>query len=219
MTPKHPARFVPWLVELAAPHLASTRRMGALAASVLDPFAGTGLIHSLRVHGDFDTTGVEIEPEWAEMHPRTVVGDALNLPFRENSFDAVFTSPTFGNRFADHHQARDGSRRRSYTHDLGRNLHPNNSGSLHWGPEYRLFHEAAWVEVRRVVRPGGRFVLNIKNHIRRKTEQPVVEWHLSTILTQGWTLAWIIPVPAKGLRDGENRDARVPYEFLLVFDH
>lgn len=203
---KHPAKFLPEVVDLAAPFLADYPR-------VLDPFAGTGRVHLLPN----DTVGVELEPEWAEMHPDTIVGDVMELPFPPQSFDAVFTSPTYGNRFADHHEASDGSQRRSYTHDLGRKLSPNNSGVMHWGDEYRKFHVEAWMSVRQVVRLGGRMVLNIKNHIRKGEEQLVVEWHLMTLLNQGWKLYQIVPIPAKGLQHGENRQARVPYEFLLVF--
>lgn len=205
---RHPAKFTDEIIEAAAPYLEGYE-------NVLDPFAGTGLVHQLPNR----TIGLEIEPEWAEMHPDTVVGDALNPPFGFDSFDAVFTSPTYGNRFADHHKAKDGSRRRSYTHDLGRTLHENNSGTLHWGDEYRKFHRAAWWQVSHLVRPGGRFVLNVKNHIRKKEEQPVVEWHLMTILERGWTLSHIKPIPAKGMRYGQNYRARVDHEFLLVFDH
>lgn len=206
-TIRHPAKFTDEIIEAAAPYLEGYE-------NVLDPFAGTGLVHQLPNR----TVGLEIEPEWAEMHPGTVVGDALNPPFEFHSFDAVFTSPTYGNRFADHHKAKDGSRRRSYTHDLGRTLHENNSGTLHWGEEYRKFHRAAWWQVTYLVRPGGRFVLNVKNHIRKKKEQPVVEWHLTEIIQRGWTLAHIKPIPAKGMRYGENHQARVDHEFLLVFD-
>lgn len=209
---KHPAKFSPQVVELAAKYLTAYEW-------VLDPFAGVGLVHSLRLHGSWETVGVEIEPEWAEMHPRTIVGDAMSLPFARHSFDAVFTSPAYGNRLADHHNAQDGSPRRSYTHDLGRTLHQNNSGTLHWGDAYRHLHLMAWNEVWRVVRPGGGLVVNVKNHIRGGLEVPVVEWHLSTLLSLGWKLASIVPIEARGMRYGQNYAARLDHEFLLVFDH
>ena len=45
-----------------------------------------------------------------------MIGDATALPFADWTFDAVITSPTYGNRMADHHNAQDGSRRVSYRH-------------------------------------------------------------------------------------------------------
>ena len=103
---------------------------------------------------DLETVGVELEPEWADLHPDTFVGNALALKFDDADFDAVVTSPTYGNRLADHHNAKDGSVRRSYTHDLGRQLQEDNSGAMHWGPKYRDFHRKAWIEAKRVIRPG-----------------------------------------------------------------
>ena len=169
MAVRHPARFSDSILDAVRGYLPS-------GARVLDPFAGTGRIHELGTHGSH-TVGVEIEPEWANLHPATIVGNALALPFADASFDAVVTSPCYGNRFADHHNAKDGSRRRSYRHDLGRPLHPANSGQLQWGPAYRAFHERAWAEVRRVLKPDGMFVLNVSNHIRGGVKQPVVQWH------------------------------------------
>jgi len=205
--PKHPAKF-------SAEILAEAEKCLVDHPHVLDPFAGVGLVHQLSN----ETVGVELEPEWADAHPDTIVGDATNLPFARSSFDAVFTSPTYGNRLADHHNAQDGSVRRSYRHDLGHELSPNNSGQMQWGEEYRQLHRLAWREVRRVVQPGGRFILNLKNHIRGGVEQPVVEWHLTSLIEMGWVLAHVIPLSAKGMRYGQNYQARLEYEFLLVFD-
>jgi hypothetical protein len=86
------------------------------------------------------TVEVELEPEWASQHPRTMVGDARALPLPDATFDMVVTSPTYGNRMTDHHNAKDGSRRITYTHNLGRTLTPGNSGAMQWGEDYRQLH-------------------------------------------------------------------------------
>lgn len=205
MTVAHPAKF-------SAPILGVLRELVPPGAKVLDPFAGVGLVHSLD-HAE--TWGVEIEPEWATVHPRTIVGDALSLPFPDASFDVVVTSPTYGNRMADHHNAKDGSRRITYRHTLGRPLHPNNSGQLQWGAKYREFHERAWAEVRRVLRPGGRFLLNVSNHIRKGEEQPVAEWHRDTLRAMGFWFVWAVPIETPRMRFGENHQARITHEHVL----
>lgn len=179
---------------------------------VLDPFAGTGRIHELLNV----TVGVEIEPEWAELHPDTRVGSALELRFIDDSFDAIVTSPTYGNRLADHHNAYDPENRRSYTHDLGRDLNGDNSGAMQWGDTYRDFHRIAWGEAWRVLRPGGRLVLNIKDHVRKGDRQYVAGWHVSHLINIGFVLVWCLDVPTSTLRQGENTDLRYPEQVFVL---
>ena len=187
---------------------------------ILDGFAGTGRIHELSEHVDWwiNTIGVEIEPEWATLHSQTVVGNALDLPFSDEFFDAYVTSPCYGNRFADAHVARDDSERRSYTHDIGRTLHDDNAGKMHWGQEYRDLHTAAWCEAIRVLKPGGRFVLNISDHIRGGERQHVSSWHTSCLIRLGLDLVDVNRVMTRRMRRGSNHNARVASELVLAFD-
>lgn len=212
-TVAHPAKFSTGLLPIFADLLDG-------CTLILDPFAGTGRVHSLVDHGPFETVGIEIEAEWAEMHEQTLVGNALDLPFEDGHFDGVCTSPTYGNRLADHHDAKDGSIRHSYRHTLGRPLSPDNSGQMQWGPRYRDFHESAWAEVHRVLKPGGRFVLNLKDHIRKKELTPVTGWHV-TYLSQslGFQLLNVLGMAAPTLRQGVNAQARAGNaEIIFLFE-
>lgn len=205
----HPARFPAEVIPVLRSHLAGYHR-------ILDPFAGTGRVHILGDYGH-ETWATEIEPEWAGLHPRTIVANALYLPFADGTFDGIGTSCVYGNRLSDHHDAKDGSVRRSYTHDLGRALHPANSGAMQWGDSYRRFHETAWAEAARVLRPGSRLALNIKDHVRDKRPQPVAAWHRTTLERLGFE--WILtePIPTRHLKQGEN-DQRAGPELVIVFD-
>lgn len=208
--PSHPAKFGEDILAAIAPHV---------SGRVLDPFAGTGRIHRLASKpGVTLTVGVEIEPEWAAAHPRTIVGNALALPFRSSTFDVIATSPCYGNRLADHHNAQDGSRRHSYTHDLGRTLHPDSAGAIAFGQRYRLFHLSAWAEAKRVLRPGGLMVVNVSDFIRDHQRVAVVTFHRLALVRLGMTLLDEVEVPKVGLRHGANRE-RVETESVLVLSY
>jgi SAM-dependent methyltransferase len=206
----HPARYTAELLPIFAQFLKPQWR-------VLDPFAGVGGIHDLRDFVAVETIGVEIEPEWAAMHPHTQEGDAVDLNFADECFDAIVTSPTYGNRLADHHEASDPDKRRTYRHDLGRALHERNSGRLQWGPKYREFHRAAWEEALRVLRPGGIFLLNVKDHIRDGRRQSVSAWHAQTLLELGCGFVDCVPVATPSLRFGANATSRVDAELVWAF--
>jgi tRNA G10 N-methylase Trm11 len=146
---------------------------------ILDPFAGTGRIHEIARHDEgIITIGVEIEPEWARMHPCTTVGDATALRFCDDTFDYVCTSPAYGNRLADRYVPKDTdtSHRFTYRIGLGRDLDERNGGGMQWGPAYKELHAAAIDEMVRVVKPGGLIMVDIKDHSRGNVRQEVTKW-------------------------------------------
>ena len=205
---KHPAKFSKELLPVFTRILKEYN-----TETVLDCFAGTGKIHSLP----FQTTGLEIEQEWAEMHDGTICGDARDMPFDNESFDAVCTSPTYGNRMADHHNAKDGSKRNTYTHKLGRQLTDGNSGKMQWGDEYCFLHISVWYECYRVLKNDGIFILNFKNHIRNGKEVDAFSWHVATLINTGFKLRSVEQIKLKGNRFGENGKARIPFEYVATF--
>jgi tRNA G10 N-methylase Trm11 len=215
---KHPAKYSDVFIPIFAGLLYNYNR-------VLDPFAGTGKLAAIK---DYGFTGqvvcCEIEPEWAKCGMYSDVdewhiGDSRRMGWAEDEqFDAICTSPTYGNRMADHHNARDGSRRMTYRHTLGRELHKANSGRMQWGERYRKLHEEVYAECWRVLSWGGRFVLNVSNHIRNGQEVDVVGWHRETLLGLGFEATHEIEVLTRRMRRGANHERRVATEKILVFD-
>lgn len=206
----HPAKFNANLMPVMA-------RMLAGCQDILDPFAGVGKIFELnRWLPDARIEAVEIEPEWAVMHPATIIGNALDLPWEDQHFDAICTSPAFGNRMADV-LLLDRYQRNTYANGLGRELHADSGAKLQWGEDYRRFHFKAWEEARRVLKPGGVFVLNIKDHIRDGQVQKVTSWHATCLDALGFE--WMVheKVMTTGNGFGANGQARVPYENVIKF--
>lgn len=205
--PPHPAKYSDDILPLLRAWTEGCTR-------VLDPMAGVG-------KGGVASLYNELEWEWAEQCPRPVmVGNALQLPIRDNSIEAVVTSPVYGNRMSDHHDAKDNSTRITYRHKLGRPLHPANSGQLQWGSRYRDFHISAWKEVYRVLEPGGRFILNIADHVRSSAggRQYVSTWHLFTCQHIGFQYVKGRTVKTPGMRMGQNGQARVGFEYIYYME-
>ena len=150
------------------------------------------------------------------MHPATMCGNALELPFGGGLLTLspphrpmaigwpTTTTPTT-------------RRRCSYTHDMGHPLHPDNTGAMQWGDDYRD-HMAAWEEALRLLRPGGRFVLNIKDHVRGGEYVDVAAWHVRTLTALGCVVSAVRPVGSGSLRAGANADVRVDAELVIAFD-
>ena len=177
---------------------------------------------------------------------RQVIGDSLVVvPALRRSFGAVLTSPVYANRMSDHHHAKDPckkcegtglrtsraglvlncttcrgsglSRRNTYTHRLGRPLSDNNAGGMQWGQPYRDLHQAVWSVCAAKLDPGGRFVVNVSNHIRKHVEIDVIGWHAEVLAGIGLEFVERIDVSTRRQKHGSNADRRTGSEAVLVF--
>jgi hypothetical protein len=209
--PGHPAKYTDALLVTMAKMLQGHKR-------ILDPFGGVGGVFRLQAWlPDAQFEAVEIEPEWAAKHPKTTLGNALHLPWPDGYFDAICTSPVYGNRLSDSTLNTDSYSRIAYAASLGRRLHPDNAGKLEWGQRYQDFHRRAWTEARRVLDDGGIFVLNIKDHIRKGTRINVTAWHVECLESLGFKCEWIERIKTPSWRRGINREERIPYESVMLF--
>jgi DNA modification methylase len=211
----HPAVFSKEVISEMFRLTQSRLNSGAL---VLDPFAGTGGVH--RLCPPYKTVGVEIEKEWASQHERNICGDSTNLLkiFKNQKFQAVITSPPYGNRMSDQYKGDvKNSKRYTYRISLGRDLSENNSAKFNWGSKYKIIQEQVWNQCYSILDDGGFMFLNISNHIRAGKEERVVEWHISKLIDIGFYVDEIVSVNTKRIKHGANADLRAQSEKIVVF--
>lgn len=215
----HPAKFSAPIMDVIADILANHLPHGS---TILDPFGGVGGIHDLSEN--YDTFAVEIEKEWADQAKErgaTWCGDFLEFTpdaYWPRVFDAIVTSPAYGNRMADNHTPgpNDTSSRITYRHKLGRPLTTGNAGGYQWGDKYRMFHRAAWRKAVDLLAPDGLFVLNVSDHIRGGEVVPVSDWHRDRLIALGLTVIEDHRVETQRMGFGKNREARVDHERVIV---
>ena len=225
---RHPAKFSdPIIVQLESilPKLANEQ---GRPLRVLDPFAGVGGIHRLAIPGVVETVGVEIEEGFARVGcqptlfgpTRMIVANAKLMPFRAGTFDAICTSPAYGNRFADDFKIGKHSRWKyvSYSFGLGRSLHPDNGGKYYYGKKYKELHVTVWRECVRVLREQGWLVLNISDFVKQHAIVEVSQWHHDVLLDLGFDLIDHYEVATKRLHYGSTSSSqRATHENIYIF--
>jgi len=213
----HPAKFSKPILE----KLESLTLGLPDGARVLDPFAGVGGIHSLS---RFETVGVELEPEWAKAHDRTLVGDSryLETMFDFEMFDAIITSPGYASRMSDRYGGDPkGSKRVTYRISLGGALSEGSGAAVQWSSakekaEYKEIHRTVWEQCFKVLKHDRCLYLNISNHIRKGEEQDVTEWHLLCLEDIGFVIDQMHHVKTRRMKMGANHHLRVDSESIVV---
>jgi hypothetical protein len=208
----HPAKWSTPVLEAITLVVEAEADRVAHGLSILDPMAGIGRARLEQATKPYAraVAGVELQPEWCTAG--TVQGDATRLDFASGLFDGVVTSPVFGNRMSDHHDARDAcgacrgtgledvldritcsrckgtglSWRNTYAHALrrhGGDLVAGSAAALQWGPAYRQLHKRILSECIRVVVEDGMLAVNMSNHLATKVKGgPQVE----QLVTEWW---------------------------------
>lgn len=207
---KHPAVMSPQIMAACKLFLPDRR------CKILDPFAGLGTTATLLP--EHDVVGIEIEEEWSDCHPSTVCGDAKDVIPTLGKFDAVLTSPTYGNRMADDFEAKDSSKRITYRHKLGRKLSEGTSSNLYFGKKnkkYENFHKDIWYLCIEALNSGGVFILNCKDFIALGEVKKVTQWHVDCLTEMGMNFNEAVKVPSRGMKYGANHNVRVDYENVV----
>jgi DNA modification methylase len=256
---QHPAKFSPSIMAAILDELRSN--LIGPAHVICDPFAGIGRVHEIADEIGANSVGVEIEPEWAATHPRTLCGDSTVLSEALGDrvpVDVIVTSPAYGNRFADQYLGSDNetcrecggageitvgdgddegagahqehcpkcggtgrarSTRRGYAISLGRRCTDGSGAAIAWGDRYRDLHRRIWTACDQVLAPGGLWLVNVSSFLKTVDGdlryQAVAEWHLEQIAKLA-RVDRMVAIPTARMRHGQNSDARVHVEHLIV---
>lgn len=118
---------------------------------------------------------------------------------------------------ADHHVAKDGSKRITYTHYLGRQLNDENTGKMQFGNTYIDKHMRIYKHLFTLVKWGGYYILNVKNHIRKGVEVDVVGFHKKALSDVGFTEMCDLTIETPCMRFGRNGNKRINKEHIIKF--
>lgn len=212
-TGKHPAPYHDRIVD----------EIGTLAGIWLppgivvhDPFAGDGRkLAALCDRLGYTYSGTDLEM-WASADHRVRVADATRADSYPADEFVVITSPTYNNGMNDSFNPRDTSIRMTYRVAAGHQLDLTNTGR--WSGRGSDTHECRyWDLSRQAVQhwPSMVFV-NVKDSIRAGVVYPLVNMWRKVLEEFGYTVEQVAEVKTPGNRRGQNHDARVDAEHIIV---
>lgn len=217
----HPAKYTDSFIPIFAKLLMDCK-------TVLDPFGGTGKLNKIKAFGfRGEIICNEIEPDFAKLEDKDCIcfvdkwniGDAEKMDFlNDESVDAICTSPTYGNRMADHFKTTSNRKYMTYTHCIGHDLNEGNTGKMQFGNAYMDKHMRIYKECNRVLKKGGKFICNVSNFIRGGVEVDVVSFHKKALENNGFCFVKTLSVPTRRMGFGQNREQRVQHEKIMVFE-
>jgi DNA modification methylase len=211
---KNPAKFTDSILEEIAKQVNHKNIKGVC----LDPFAGSGKIAKIKQFTNIEIHCNDIEDGWKEDYDVDVwYHQDAEFLVTDRTFDAIITSPTYGNRMADHHKANDGSRRITYTHRYGQKLSDGNTGVMHFGKEYKDKHTRIFTNLRKLLKSNGLLMVNVSNFIRNGEEVDVVGWWKDMLTNVGFSFIEDVPIATPRMKFGANRTKRVQNENLLIW--
>lgn len=183
---------------------------------VLDPMAGCGTVPIIAADMGRKSAGVELEAQYITNH--TCNGDTFSLPFRDGQFDAIITSPPYGEaigRAGDRDiqktiAAKDRYEQRRFGKSLTNHavygIHPKNVGSMplqsRKKPSFVDSMAKILKEWYRVLGPQGMLITVIKD--QRKGRKRLGLFDMSGFIVQTATTAGFMFV--------ERRVAIIPPE-------
>jgi tRNA G10 N-methylase Trm11 len=213
---KHPAKYSNHFIPVLA-NLASKYNLH----NIIDVFGGTGKIGLLKsLLPNLYITNNDIEPEWSQMGfengcDECLTFDVANMStIEDNKYDAIITSPTYGNGLAAKTMT---GLRYNYSIFLGKVVNENNTGGMCFGKSYKQKHLDCITEMKRILKPSGILILNMKNFIRLGQEVPVVQWWFDSLVAGGFEMLEDIQIPVSSLRHGQNGNIRTKIEHVMVF--
>lgn len=211
---KNPAKFTNSILDVIVKKLTEFE-----CQYILDPFAGSGKIGLIKAYVPCVVHCNDIENGWKEEYPvdKWYHQDAQFLNTEGFLYDAIITSPTYGNRMADHHNAKDASKRITYTHRYGSKLTEGNTGVLHFGSKYQEKHIAIFRHLLTLLKEGSIVMVNVSDFIRKGQVVGVVAWWKEMLEGLGLDFIEEVCIETPRMRFGANSEKRVDRESLLIF--